>query len=74
MEHIPAKHPGDKSLEAGITENVYRDRTEQVRGVLKAFLHKDKTSPKTPEEIRNMLNKKMPENMNLSDELITMRR
>ncbi len=55
MEYITAKHPGDKSLEARIIENVYRDRTEQVRSVLKAFLHKHKTSPKTPEEIRGML-------------------
>jgi metal-responsive CopG/Arc/MetJ family transcriptional regulator len=74
MEYVTAQHPGDKTLEAWITKNVYRDRTEHVRSVLKAFLRKHKTSPKTPEEIRVMLNKKISETESLSDDVISMRR
>ena len=61
MDHITASPPEDTSLEAWITKNIHAGRNEHVRSMLKSFLHKHKASPKTPGEIRKMLDKKIPE-------------
>ena len=74
MDYITTSPPEHAPLETLITKNIYIGRNEHVRGMLKAFLHKHKTSPKTPGEIRKMLSKKIPETESLSDDVINMRR
>ncbi len=75
MDSITTSHQERISHETLVIKNINNlGRNEEVRSMLKAFLHKHKTHTKTPEEIRKMLDKKIPKNESLSEDIINMRR
>lgn len=54
--------------------DAYKNKTESMKDALRVFLYKYKECVKTPDNVRKILDKKIPRYENLGREIIEMRR